>query len=393
MPFVAKAAESPSLEAIASRVKDYRAAVISDIHLFHPQTHTSLIIENLDKAFPDNAETAALDVIHIDGDLFDTDVPYADGLVPLIESWALRFLRRCSKHDIMLRVLAGTYSHDRNQSRMFDKLKTLHNLDVDLLYVDKVWVEHSEKLATTILYVPDFTTIDEQTVWGMVETAMNEAGVSRVGYAHIHGGWSYQMPDMPAVQRLCHRMDKYLAIVDNYISSGHIHTPSIYARIYCNGSFDRLNQGEEEPKGHWRFWVPKDGKDEITFIVNEGAQTYTRVDVMGLPLEEAISRIESVAKVLRVDSRIEIQSVRGDPIFGAIPRMRTMYPNLVWSIKALARAENAKSNPMEQLVITTHTRLPLDKDGLPGIMLGRLKEKNLSEELLARCATLLPEYL
>ena len=46
-------------------------ACISDIHLGHRRTPTRLIVDNLYRAFPDSAETRALDVICIVGDLFD----------------------------------------------------------------------------------------------------------------------------------------------------------------------------------------------------------------------------------------------------------------------------------------------------------------------------------
>ena len=94
----------PLASAIAKRTRDLRIASFSDVHLGHPQTPTSLIIQNLQRyGFPNTAETGELDLILLGGDLFDMGLMYSDAVVNEIETWMYSFLRMCERWNIVLR--------------------------------------------------------------------------------------------------------------------------------------------------------------------------------------------------------------------------------------------------------------------------------------------------
>lgn len=391
MPWIAAPAVAPSADAVAARQRDLYGASFSDVHLGHPQTPTEHILANLKAAFPDTAETASLDLILLGGDLFDSALAYADGLIPQIEEWAIGLLKLCAKDDIALRVLEGTHSHDRNQSSMFGKLAAQHALAVDLRYVDKVWVEVNAKLGCSILYVPDFTTVDEETMWEKVQRAMAEAGVAQVDYVNLHGAFSYQLPAIPEIQRTCHRMDRYLAITRQYLFTGHIHLPSVYERIYCNGSFDRLAHGEEEPKGHWRFRVPKNGEDSLEFRPTPQALTYLTVDCQGLDLETALRKVEAVAEGLKPGSHLRVEAERSHGVFLSMQRWRQSFPFLHWSMKPLANDKSTEGE--ETLPLQAVVREPMSAETMVGIFTARLRKAELPEPLVAHALALLPTYL
>lgn len=392
MPWIASPATRPSQAAVASRLRDLYGASYSDVHLGHPQTPTAHILANLRAAFPDTEATAALDLILMGGDLFDAGLAYADGLIPEIEEWALSHLLLCAKHHIVFRILEGTHSHDRNQSTMFLKLVKQHGIPVDILYIDKVWVEKHAGLGISILYVPDFTTIDEQSMWEKVEAAMLEAGVDQVDYVNLHGAFSYQMPPIPDVQRTCHRMERFLKITRQYLFSGHIHLPSVYERIYCNGSFDRLNHGEQDPKGHWRFKVPVSGTDEIVFVENGKAKRFDTVDCKALPLDEAMAKVEAVAAALPAGSHIRVEADRGHGIFLSMQRWRLTFPLLQWTMKSVAgnkdEDEDAPALPAQPTV-----KVPLTAETVPTVLGERMVRKEVPEPLMQRALSLLPTYL
>ena len=77
-------------------------AVVSDIHLAHKRNPASRIIQNLRDAFPDNVETAQLDLIVLAGDVFDGLISLPDDEVTDIKAWITYMLRLCKKHDIIL---------------------------------------------------------------------------------------------------------------------------------------------------------------------------------------------------------------------------------------------------------------------------------------------------
>jgi len=393
MPWIASPATRPSAASIASRRRDLKGASFSDVHLGHPQTPTSSILTNLRRAFPDTEETAELDLLLLGGDLFDAALAYADGLIPEIEAWALYLLRLCAKHRIVFRILEGTHSHDRNQSAMFLKLVAHHAIDVDILYVDKVWVEKHEALGISILYVPDFTTIDEQSMWEKVEAALLEAGVEQVDYVNLHGAFSYQMPPIPDVQRTCHRMERFLRITRQYLFTGHIHLPSVYERIYCNGSFDRLNHGEEGPKGHWRFHVPTSGEDDITFIENVYARRYDTVDCKTLSLEDALRKVEMWAEALPPGSHLRVEAERGHGIFLSMARLRMNFPFLHWTMKAVASEKIEVTDDDPVLPAPLAVKAALTVETLGTILQERMVQHHVAEPIIQHAAALLPTYL
>lgn len=391
MPWVASPPTRPSSAAIASRSRGLRGASYSDVHLFHPQTPTEHILANLRRAFPDNEETAALDLIFMGGDLFDAGVAYADGAIPMVEEWALSHLNLCAKHHIVFRALEGTHSHDRNQSRMFERLIQQHRIPIDFAYVTQVSVEKHADLGISILYVPDFTTIDETTMWEKVQEAMAVAGVTEVDYANIHGAFSYQMPAIPDVQRTCHRMERYLKIVKQYLFSGHIHLPSVYERIYCNGSMDRLNHGEQEPKGHWRFHVPTNGQDVITFVETANAMRYDTVDCKTLGLDEAMRQVEAHAASLPPGSHLRVEAERSHPIFLSMGRLRQGFPFLHWTMKPVGVSTTEEETPALPAQPTVRTSLTAET--VFGVLHDRMVRHGVDPTLMAHAEHVLIPYL
>lgn len=381
----------PSDEAIRRRKRDLYIASFSDVHFGHRKTPTASIIDHLDRfGFPDNAETGELDLILLGGDLFDEGLMYFEEDIRLIELWMYRLLRLCEKRHIVLRVLEGTPSHDRKQSAHFEKILAMHPMDVDFRYVTQIEVEDIASLGISVLFVPDFTGPDAEKIWAEVKRAMKDSGHSRVDYANIHGAFSYQLPPIAAVQKGCHDMTRYLGIVDNYIFTGHIHKPSIYDRILCNGSFDRLGHGEEEDKGHWRAFIGKDGQDRFVFRINQAAKQYVTLDLTTVPVEEAHARVESAASLPK-GSAVRLQLDRHSPILTTIPDIKKAYPFLEWSVKTEDRTE-AQKNLLVDLR-GEFKEVQMTPTNAVTILTERLMARPGHEAYLDRALALLKEYI
>lgn len=381
----------PSAEAIARRQRDYQLASFSDVHFGHPSTPTRLILDNLYKAFPDNAQTGELDLIMLGGDLFDSELQYGDDIIPEIEQWMYYMLRICEKWNIVFRILEGTFSHDRAQGVNFEKILRLSGLKVNFRYVKNIEVEKIEALGLSVLYVPDFTTTEIDRLWKEVQDALAKAGVSSVDYCNLHGAFAYQLPPISRVQAACHSMERYLSIVDNYIFTGHIHLSSVYDRIFCNGSFDRLVHGEEEPKGHWRAHIRKSGDDDFVFVENKSAKIYKSVDCSDLSLEEGLAKVEAVCKSLPNHSSVRLIAEKGSPILHAIARLRREFPMLQWASKSVETKDVQKNllvdlrADFKEIAITPETIYPL--------LMDRIRAKSDNHVLTNRCSELLMECL
>lgn len=384
----------PLASAIAKRVRDLRIASFSDVHLGHPSTPTSLIIDNLYKAFPDNSKTGELDLILLGGDLFDSELHYSDADIPLMEMWMFHFISMCARRNIVLRILEGTFSHDRGQGFHFDKIDRLlkmNGVHADFRYVKSIEVEKIESLGITMLYVPDYTTVEMDRIWKEVQGAMQTAGVTSVDYANIHGAFTYQMPPIARVQAACHSMERYLSIVDNYIFTGHIHLSSIYERILCNGSFDRLAHGEEEPKGHWEALIRKKGEDDFTFVENTRAKLYKSVNVGGMELEPALQAVDECAKGLPPGSAIRLVAEKGEPILHAINRLRRQYPMLQWTSKSVD-VKDVQKNLLVDLR-GSFQEVQITSENITELLMPRVMRRTDNPAVQERCSQFLGELV
>jgi len=305
-----------------------KLAVVSDIHLGSRRNETEFIIANLDRAFPDNAETADLDLIVLAGDVFDRLLSLSDDCVYAIDSWIVRLLRLCKKHDIVLRVLYGTPSHDREQSQRFVHLNEEAHIGADLQYVTDLSIEYIARFDINVLYVPDEWEEDPAETLAQVKELMASRNLTVVDYAFMHGNFGYQLPSMIKTPR--HSEEEYLRLVDKLIFIGHIHTYSRYDRIIAQGSFDRLSHGEEEAKGHVRAVVRSRDDYELMFVENTGARKYISIDCERLTLEDTSQRALTVSDSLPDGSRIRLICSKDNPILMEMDQLVRHRPLIKW---------------------------------------------------------------
>ena len=273
--------------------KGLNCAFLSDVHLGHRRTPTAHLLESLENSFPDGHATADLDLIIIAGDLFDKGLHYTDPNVRLIERWAIRFLRRCKKYNIALRILEGTHAHDMGQASSFLAFNEAGRLGVDLRYVDRLEIEDMTKLGLSILYLPDEWRANPDETWLEVKAVMGHR--KQVDLVVMHGMFDHQVPDGAFTQpHLCAR---YEQLVQHYVVVGHIHQPSCHGRILAPGSLDRLAHGEQGQKGHWRATLRSDAaQDKVFFQENSLAFPYLTVDCRQLGFEAATEKVTAMGE-------------------------------------------------------------------------------------------------
>ncbi len=234
------------------------------------------------REFPDNEETAELDAIIIAGDLFDK-IMYVGSDNPdyaLIHAWMVVFLEMCSRLEIAVRILEGTPSHDRGQSKMMENINNDFELagmkKADLRYFDTVTVDWDDTLGMHILYVPDEVHPNPDKVWEYVSQALSVKGLTQVDIGVMHGMFDYQAP--LNIKLPTHDSARYSQIVRYFITVGHIHIASNKDNIYAQGSLERLSHNEEGAKGHYRFHV-ENGTYTAKFIENKKAVMQKTVDI------------------------------------------------------------------------------------------------------------------
>lgn len=358
---------------------ELRLASISDIHLGNRRVRAREIIEKLDRAFPNDHTLKELDVIFIGGDVFDRPLSLHEEDSTEIRIWIARFLRRCKKHDVMVRIVEGTPSHDWNQSDLFESINRIAKIECDVLYHKDLCIEYIERLGIHVLYVPDEWEHESDETWKQVKQLLHSHGLDKVDFAIMHGAFEYQLPSH--VQAPTHDEERYLSIVRYFIFIGHVHRHLPKGRIIPNGSFDRLAHGEEEDKGHVRALIRKKGDHEITFIPNKDAKSFITIDCEGLDIAEALEKIDSICKDLRDDSHVRVKASRKDSIVGGLDSIRSKYPTFNWTTK-FSTQDVDKADTLNDLR-AKFKGVEITKDNIVNLLMNRI-EKNINDPKLVR---------
>lgn len=367
--------------------KPLRVACVSDIHLGHRKNHTQDIIRNLNKHLSCDALLSKIDLLFIAGDVFDDLLPLNSEDVPHIKAWIARLLRLCKKYDVVVRVLEGTPSHDREQSMLFPAINQIHEHNskshVDLRWVQGLEVEYLEKFDIHVLYIQDEYRHDTGETLAEAKAAIAAKGLHQVDFAVMHGMFTYQVP--PAAKNLpLHNEAEYLALVKHLIFIGHVHTHTRFERIIAQGSFDRIAHGEEGAKGFVTATIEIDGTHEVVFVENHTACKFVTVDCNYDETVQNILRIDEVAEKLPSGSHVRIRANYGNPILADLDVVRRRWPLLNFINKAEDK-EDVGNVIMVPDAKPTYVSIAIDRHNLSALLAPRLAHLGLSSETLDRC--------
>lgn len=373
------------------RIKNLSIASISDIHFGNKKNTTSEIIKNLELAFPDNAETASLNLIFICGDVFDSLLYLNQDDIIQVKLWIAKFLRMCAKNKTLVRILEGTPSHDWGQSKLFLVINEIGQINADVKHITKLSIESIQIKGNLInvLYVPDEWDENPDNTYQQVLELLEYNQLSKVDFAIMHGNFAYQLPDF--IKTAKHNENHYLSIVNECIFIGHIHTPSSFKNIYAQGSFDRLRHGEEEAKGHIRLQYDKVGKSTIKFIENKTAKIFKTITCYYLDVEAILLKLKKELKNIPLHSHIRIEAEKTNPIFSNMEVIIRDYPLLIWS--KLAKDQEEKE-VIENIIIEEETFVPITitRDNIVDLVINRLS-KNTHDSLIDRSKVILSEVI
>jgi len=366
---------------------------ISDIHLGHRRVKAETIIKRLNKLLPFNDSMNEVDLIVLVGDVFDADLSLGDKSIAYIQIWIVRLLTLCKRYNIVLRVLYGTPSHDRKQSKQFNILNRVTKLNVDLKYVETLSIEYNEQFDKHFLYVPDEWRGDtNQTKLEVIEL-LKENNIDKVDYAFMHGCFKYQLPDLKHLSY--HDADFYLSITRKYIFIGHHHHMSRYDRILAQGSADRLCHGEEHDKGFFNVVSYDDSfdQDTIIFIVNKEATIFKTLNLVGYDKEE----VEDILNQLILDLKpnlteeemhIKLILEKNGGYDDVINAFKRCFANIKWTTEVEEADSKDKKTITSSLV---YKPVPINENTINGIILNRLNSLGIEEELIGCSMELLNE--
>lgn len=366
-----------------------RVSVVSDIHLGHRRNEAKFIIKNLDAHISNDAHMATIDLLILAGDVFDDLLAFNSEHVPHIKAWVARTLRLCHKYGVILRILEGTKSHDRQQSMIFEAINEIHERNsgshIDLKWVRDVSVEVIEKFNLSVLYIPDEWKHDTADTLDDARAAIAGAGLQKVDLAIMHGQFRYQLPPVAAKDSACHNEQAYMDLVNYLIFIGHIHIHSRWETIVAQGSFDRISHGEEGAKGFVRAILHPDGTHEVKFIENIGARKFITVNCPYLEVEENLKLIDRAVEYLPSSSFVRIQSEYGNAILSNMDVLKSRWPLLLWTTPK-ADGKGATENELAVIsAMDVYVPIVIDRHNLKSLMIPRLEKLGLEPEIMGIC--------
>lgn len=362
---------------ISKRLKrgELNAAFISDIHVGHPRVPTVNIVEGLYKAFPNNKETSELDVIFIAGDFFDRNLYLSFNGVGEIQIFIRYLLQLCEKHNIVLRLLEGTPSHDWKQGCMFTQIHELLESRCDFRWVENLSIEYIESLDINVLYVPDEWEHDPNDTWKQVKGLLHDQGLKKVDFSVMHGLFEFQIPQHINISH--HLSDRYLGITEYFIDIGHHHTQRSHklskydSMVLVNGSFDRLCHGEEGAKGHYRVKIHADAPNDIIFVENDLATKFITVNCLDLSLADTLDVLKERLEKLRGGSHVRIIARAGSEVATAKRELEMMWETMKWTINREAAEDMVNDSKME--LVTKYQTVDITKESVKRLLEGRLE--------------------
>jgi len=216
---------------------------LADLHFgaFEPSKQYQILVEQV---LSDLYQLPVIDIISIDGDLFDHKV-MSNSDAALYASKFIADLVHLSKlKNATLILLAGTYSHDFDQLKLFyHYMDNSQNYGVDVRVITNIQFEYIK--GARILMIPELNGVDEE----VYQKFFNQSGWYDAAFVHgTFEGSVYGNLTSGSSRLLTAEDFKYCTGV---AISGHVHKAGCFQGFYyyCGCPY-RWKFGEEEEKGY-----------------------------------------------------------------------------------------------------------------------------------------------
>lgn len=362
--------------------KQIKVVATADLHFGNLRLDACSVYDKLRKYLYPQLQDAHLFIIA--GDLLDMLVTVGSNAHYFASKFIKDVFTLSARTGMTVRLLSGTYTHDRDQLPVFKtlalpktKFKIVDTIDCEVIqgfnsvngYVD---------YDLAIGYLPDNLSYkDSADAIAHLKRIMECKGVSTLETIICHGTFEHIVrPGVPCPP--CTYKIAQFDFVKGPIICGHIHTSSRKHNVYYCGSFDRMSHGEEENKGYYVF-LDTDGSWKAKFVVDEDANKFITVT----PDEDMdISQcskyfVEQVEKY--IPSGIGcVRTVHKDAEVRAILRKICFnkFPNIVYSSKSIQLGD-ATSIHVEDITLDIFDDVKPDENNLGELAYKFLVEKQL----------------
>lgn len=271
-------------------MKPGKILALADLHCGNPRLDPIHFVGVMEEyVFP--RITPDLTYVFIAGDFFDllVNMNSASSLAALTVISRLKEL--CYKNKVKLRVLRGTYTHDRNQPKHFEVVAPEYNEFVAMC--DTMCIEYDLDTDMSILYIPD--DLKFQNIYEETEKLLAGHGLNQVDLVIHHGYFKHMLPPGIPEPNGTLDYDKFKKYYKGCVLNGHVHTTSIHQNVISIGSLDRFAYGEEEAKGFYMITRDEEGKYTYEFIENKHAYPFWTINLKSFTDDSLRAAVDYVA--------------------------------------------------------------------------------------------------
>ncbi len=353
-----------------------------DLHFGNPNLDHENMYTALSKVFIPKIESSHLLVIS--GDYFDTLLDFSSSYA----MYALMFIRdvlnNCIKYDVKLRIVSGTYSHDRDQCKIFSSLisKEYSDAPIDYRYITTIDIEELVLNGTTLRigYIPDSLPYKQgQKVADLLHEKMDSMHWVRLNVIFGHGAFSHSLPSGIVLPPCTYTTDMFRLMTDIMVMN-HIHIASKKEYVYYSGSFDRLAHNEESDKGF--LTLTYTDRWTVRFHKNPHATIHKTINLTDRTPDEAVHLYKEWLHKNIPDTRAFVRVIHGDvEVRNALNKITVeLKPLVIFTSMSPSDTEKLAVRSLEdykqdvvQLVIPT-------EDNLPELMYEYLADSGISKE-------------
>jgi len=259
---------------------------VSDLHIGKAAIDPTHIHNNL-KRYLYSKLNSNTDLLFITGDVWDT-LLYLNSKAARVGLAIIGELNELAlRYDFLLRVVDGTFRHDRKQNTAFTAGSDTENTKV----YDCIAIEHIPKYDIDVLYLPDDLPY-ENTVLTAIREIVTSTLIDKTWVNIIagHGYFEHVLPvGIPHVPNNTYTHRELSKFVNGPILFGHDHRRSQFKNVSYAGSFERLEHGAEDRKGfNCLTYNTTTHKTEVEFIENEQSVIFKTIDLTAHEDEEDI---------------------------------------------------------------------------------------------------------
>ena len=247
-------------------MKPWKAIALADLHCGCPRWSPDHFEKCINK-FVLPRITDDITYVFICGDFFDTSIVMSSLASYVAVSVISKLKRACHEHHCKLRVLRGTFTHDRDQTKHFLSVSPEYNDCVKV--IDTLSVEVDTDTDTSILYMPD--NLRYKDIYQAIDNLYAEHKIDKVDLVIRHGYFKHMLDPRVPEPSGCLAYEDFKKYYTGCVLNGHVHFASTYNNIISVGSFGRLNHGDEMAKGFGVLERKEDGTYNYSFVENTDA--------------------------------------------------------------------------------------------------------------------------